>query len=80
MPALLSIRHTRWRHGDAEPDQLAMYPAVTPRLVLPGQPQHHCPDITVLRRAAGPALTRQSHPAAADDVPMPAHDGGRSHD
>jgi hypothetical protein len=78
--ALEDPPHRRWRHGDAEPGQLAVDPAVTPRLVLPGQPKHHRPDITVRRRATGPALVRQARPAAADDVAVPPHDGARSHD
>jgi hypothetical protein len=38
------------------------------------------PNVAVRRRAAVPALARQSRPAAPDDVAMPAHDGGGSHD
>ena len=68
------------RHGDAEPGQLAVDAAVTPRLVLPGKPQHHRPDLPVRCRAPGPALARPARPPAADDVPVPPQDGARSDD
>jgi hypothetical protein len=39
--ALQDLPYRRRRHRDAEPGQLAVNPAVPPRLVLPGQPQRH---------------------------------------
>jgi hypothetical protein len=68
------------RHGEAESGQFAVDAAVTPRLVLPGKPQHHRPDLSVRCRAPGPALARPAQPPAADDVPAPPQDGARSDD
>jgi hypothetical protein len=53
-------------------------PPVSPRLVLPRQPQHHRPHPAMRRRAPRPAPPRPACPAAADDVPVPAHDRARS--
>jgi hypothetical protein len=52
----------------------------TPRLVLPGKPQHHRPDLPVRCRAPGPTLARPARPPAADDVPVPPQDGTRGND
>ena len=57
-----------------------MDPPVSPRLVLPGQPQHHRPDLAVRRRAPGAAPARQARPPAADDVAVPAQDRAGSDD
>jgi hypothetical protein len=53
--ALEDLPHGGRRYRDAEPGQLAVDPPVAPGLVLPGQPQHFRPDLTVRRRAAIPA-------------------------
>ena len=65
-------------HRDAESRELAVDPAVSPRLFLPGQPQHRRPHLAMRRRAPGAAPARPARPAAADDVPVPAHDRARS--
>jgi hypothetical protein len=89
--ALTDLPDRGRRHAATGPGGFCVDPAVTPRLVLPGQPQHRRPDMTVRRRAArldmtvrrwaaGPALAREARPAAAADVAMPADDGARSHD
>ena len=66
------------RHRDAGPRELAVDPPVSPRLVLPGQPQHHRPHLAMRCRAPATAPARQARPPAADDVdpsdaPGPAH-------
>ena len=68
------------RHRDAEPGELVMNPSVSPRLVLPGQPQHHRPHLAMSRRAPGAAPARQPPPSAADDVVLPAQDRAGSDD
>jgi hypothetical protein len=47
------LPHRRRRHPDAGRRQLAVDAAVAPRLILPGQSQHHRPDITAHRRTSG---------------------------
>jgi hypothetical protein len=68
------------RHRDAEPRELAVDPPVSPRLVLPGQPQHHRPHLAMRCRTPGTAPARQPRPPAADDVALPAQDRARSDD
>ena len=68
------------RHPDAEPRELAVDSPVSPRLVLPGQPQHHRPHLAMRCRAPGPVPARQPPPPAADDVALPAQDRAGSDD
>jgi hypothetical protein len=56
-----------------------MAPAVSPGLVLAGEPQHHRLDITTHRRPAE-RPRRGRRPTAADDVAVPAQDRGRGDD
>lgn len=49
------------RHRDAEPRELAVDLPVSPRLVLPRQPQHHRPHLAMRRRAPRPAPARHAH-------------------
>jgi len=81
IPALLRICQTvDGATRDAEPRELAMDPPVSPRLVLPGQPQHHCPHPAMRCRAPGAAPARQPRPPAADDIAVPAQDRAGSDD
>jgi hypothetical protein len=67
-------------HRDAENRELAVDPAVSPRFVLPGQPQHRRPHLTMRCRAPGTAPARPACPPAADDIPLPAQDRAGSDD
>jgi hypothetical protein len=78
--ALEDLPHGGPRHDHAGPGQFAVNAAVPPRLVLPGQAQHHRPDITAYRRPATAAPAGPARPPAADDVTMPSQDGAGSDD
>ncbi len=57
-----------------EPAQLAVYPAVPPRRVLPRQPQHQAADVLARLRAAGPVRVR---PFAGDQAAVPGQQRSR---
>ena len=57
-----------------------MDPPVAPGLVLPGEPQHHRPHVTVHRRTAGAATVRHARPPVAHDLAVPSHDRAGSDD
>ena len=53
--ALKDLPHRRRSNRYSQSGQLAVDPPVPPGLVLPGQPQHHRPDLPLRGRAPGPA-------------------------
>ena len=57
-----------------------MDPPVSPRSVLPGQPEYHRPHLAMRCRATGAAPARQAPPPAADEVTVPAQDRAGSDD
>jgi hypothetical protein len=58
------------RYLVAQADQLTLNPAMPPRRVLGGQPQHQLADLLVDRWSAGPGM--RVRPAPGDQLPMPA--------
>jgi hypothetical protein len=63
----------------AEFEQLASDALVTPKWVLPGQPQHQLPALGRQLRSAGTAAAVKRCPAMMDQRPVPAKDGGWLH-
>jgi hypothetical protein len=65
-------------HRDAEPGELAVDPPVSPRLVLPGQPQHRRPHLAMCCRAPEAAPAQQPpHPQPVLPARLTKITGGR---